>query len=119
MIEEFLAKIIAGREQLILPLLDVPSLGSAPDQLGPAISRPLSVVLARGVADGSVRPDATDLDVIIAGAMLARALLNQDWDLAATRMAALITDGLRRRDDQTTLPPSLTRSELDDRLAKP
>jgi hypothetical protein len=59
------------------------------------ISDLLDAVLARGRLDGTIRSDATAVDVIVAGAVLAQPLPHvSNWDELARRQARIALDGL-------------------------
>ena len=59
----------------------------------------LEQVLARGRRDRTIRPDATPIDIIITGAMLAQPLPNTaDWDQLARRQARIFVAGLAATD---------------------
>ena len=61
----------------------------------PKIRNLLEQVLARGRHDRTIRPDATPIDIIITGAMLAQPLPNAaDWDQLAHRQARIFIAGL-------------------------
>jgi AcrR family transcriptional regulator len=116
----FFAQLVEERDRLALPLLGAlgPARGHI-NPLGQQITRSLTAVLRRGIADGSIRPDASATDLIVAGAMLAHAQLPADaWRAAASRIAGILLDGLRTRPDATSLPPALTRTQLDQATAQ-
>lgn len=111
------ASLLNERDQLAaLPLLGgPPAPGERTQDLARRIDRSLTAVLRRGVDAGTVRPDLTASDLIVAGAMLAHPQLPpENWTVAAGRIAALLVDGIRPRTDPTGLPPPpITRPELD------
>lgn len=93
-IGRFLDRTIDHRAELVLPL------HSGPAQLPPEaaavqdeVHRAIGVLLARGVADQSVRDDVTTGDVVVFGAMLAQPL-TPTWTLLATRQRTLFLRGL-------------------------
>ena len=116
----FLSRVVEEHQLLALPLLGAPRPASGEvNPLGHRISHSLGAVLRRGVADGSIRADVGASDLIVAGAMLARAQLPAaEWGPAAGRLIALLVDGLRNRSDTTPLPPPLSRAQLDDALTR-
>jgi AcrR family transcriptional regulator len=98
----FLEQTIAARGEFVLPLHGGPVIQ---DQeiiaLRTEITQLLEQVLARGRRDGTIRPDATPIDIIITGAMLAQPLpYTADWDKLARRQARIFIAGLA-----TTDPP--------------
>jgi AcrR family transcriptional regulator len=109
----FLRGIIAGRD-LALPMLGSP-LPSRSDTaaLGAQIMDCIDDVLRRGVDAGTIRADATTTDIMIAMTTLAHAQLPPNaWRTVARRLATLIVDGLRPAEQNTTLPPGLSREQL-------
>ena len=118
-IGRFFDHVLEHRDDLALPLLGVP----APHResvvpIGQRLSALLDQVLERGRRDGSVRPDARSIDLIIAGAMLAQPHLRADvWNAAARRIRTLLLDGLRTDGGRSPMPRGLTRRQLDARLA--
>ncbi len=95
-VAQFLARTIAARDDLILPLHGGPVLLD-PETLAlrTEIRELLAQVLARGRRDGSIRADATATDIVITGAMLARPLPHvTDWDRLARRQAEIYIAGL-------------------------
>jgi AcrR family transcriptional regulator len=97
---QFFEQTIAARNELILPLHGGPVIDDEQVvALRAAIRRLLEQVLARGRLDGTIRPDATPIDIIIAGAMLAQPLPNTaDWDELARRQARIFVAGLAATD---------------------
>jgi AcrR family transcriptional regulator len=95
-IGRFFEQTIAARDDLVLPLHGGPvSLDEQTVALRAEISDLLEQVLARGRHDGTVRTDATAIDIIITGAMLAQPLPNvPDWDQVARRQAGMYVAGL-------------------------
>lgn len=116
----FLDLAIAEREDLILPLLGGrPASDPATVALRVKISEILERIFDRGRRDGSIRPDATSVDAIINGAMLARPLANApDWDRLARRQARLFLDGLRVAGDPPLPGRRPTRRELEESFAR-
>jgi AcrR family transcriptional regulator len=91
-LERFFEQTIAARDELILPLHGGPVIH---DELRAEIRNLLEQVLARGRRDRTIRPDATPIDIIITGAMLAQPLPNTaDWDQLASRQARIFVAGL-------------------------
>ncbi len=113
-LEQFFDRTITARDQLILPLHGGPVIHDGTIvALRTEIRQLLEQVLARGRRDGTIRPDATPLDVIITGAMLAQPLPHApDWDQLARRQARIYIAGLAATDPP--LPgsrPSRTRRQ--------
>ncbi len=92
----FFEQTISARDDLILPLHGGPiGLDESIVTLRTQISDLLGQVLARGQADGTIRPDVSAIDIIITGAMLAQPLPNTpNWDHLARRQAAIYVAGL-------------------------
>jgi AcrR family transcriptional regulator len=92
----FLEQTIGAREEFVLPLHGGPVIRDEKIvALQSEIRNLLEQVLARGRSDGSIRPDATPIDVIITGAMLAQPLPHAaDWDQLARRQARIFIAGL-------------------------
>ncbi len=93
---QFFEQTIAARNELILPLHGGPVID---DQkivaLRTEIRNLLELVLARGRRDRTIRPDASPIDIIITGAMLAQQLPHApDWDQLARRQATIFVAGL-------------------------
>jgi AcrR family transcriptional regulator len=95
-LEQFFERTIAARNELILPLHGGPVVDD--DKivvLQTEIRNLIAQVLARGRSEGTIRPDATPIDIIITGAMLAQPLPNTaDWDQLARRQARIFIAGL-------------------------
>jgi len=99
-LEQFFERTIVARNELILPLHGGPVIH---DQtivaLRTEIRQVLEQVLARGRRERTIRPDATPIDIIITGAMLAQPLPNSaDWDRLARRQARIFIAGLAATD---------------------
>ncbi len=92
----FFEQTIAARNEFVLPFHGGPVIDD--DQvvvLRAEIRRQLEQVLARGRQDGTIRPDATPIDIIITGAMLAQPFPHAaDWDQLARRQARIFVAGL-------------------------
>ncbi len=101
-LSRFLEQTIAARDEFVLPLHGGPVIHDEQIvALRAEIRQLLEQVLARGRRDGTIRPDATPIDIIITGAMLAQPLPHAgDWDQLARRQARIFIDGLA-----TTGPP--------------
>ena len=99
-LEQFFERTIAARNDLILPLHGGPvSHDGKIVALRTEIRNLLEQVLARGRRDRTIRPDATPIDVIITGAMLAQPLPHTaDWDQLARRQARIFVAGLAATD---------------------
>lgn len=112
----FLTRIIASRDRLALPMLGVPQPQPAradTSLLGQQILDSTDDIVQRGIANGTIRADATVIDVIIAMTMLAHAQLPaRDWRAVAGRLATIIVDGLRPSEHATPVPPGLTQAQL-------
>lgn len=95
-LEIFFERTIRSRHELILPLHGGPvSLDAATVAVRTEISDLIDTVLARGRLDATIRPDATAVDVIVAGAVLAQPLPHvSNWDELARRQARIALDGL-------------------------
>jgi AcrR family transcriptional regulator len=99
-LEQFFERTITARNELILPLHGGPVIHDGKIvALQTEIRNLLEQVLARGRRDGTVRPDATPIDIIITGAMLAQPLPHTgDWDQLARRQARVFVAGLAATD---------------------
>jgi AcrR family transcriptional regulator len=99
-LEQFFDRTIAAGAQLILPLHGGPVIhDGAIVALRTEIRQLLEQILARGRRDRTIRPDATPIDIIITGAMLAQPLPNTaDWDQLARRQARIFVAGLAATD---------------------
>jgi AcrR family transcriptional regulator len=95
-LELFFERTIRSRHELMLPLHGGPvSLDAAAVAVRTEISDLIDAVLARGRLDGTIRSDATAVDVIVAGAVLAQPLPHvSNWDELARRQARIALDGL-------------------------
>ena len=96
----FLEQTIAARDEFVLPLHGGPVIHDEKIvALRSEIRNLLEQVLARGRCDGTIRPDATPIDIIITGAMLAQPLPHAaDWDQLARRQARIFIAGLAATD---------------------
>jgi AcrR family transcriptional regulator len=85
----FLDQTIQAGDELVLPLHGGPvNLDPGTVAIRAEISDLLEQVLERGRADGTVRTDASAIDVILAGALLAQPLPHvRDWARLARRQA--------------------------------
>jgi AcrR family transcriptional regulator len=99
-LEQFFEQTIAARNELVLPLHGGPVIQDENIiALRTEIRNLLEQVLARGRRDRTIRPDATPIDVIITGAMLAQPLPHAaDWDQLARRQARIFVAGLAATD---------------------
>jgi AcrR family transcriptional regulator len=97
---QFFEQTIAARNELILPLHGGPLIHDEKIvALRAEIRNLLGRVLARGRRDRTIRPDATPIDIIITGAMLAQPLPHAaDWDQLARRQARIFVAGLAAGD---------------------
>jgi AcrR family transcriptional regulator len=97
---QFFEHTIAARDELILPLHGGPVIHDEKiAAVRTEIRNLLEHVLARGRRDRTIRPDATPIDIIITGAMLAQPLPNAaDWDQLARRQARIFVAGLAATD---------------------
>jgi AcrR family transcriptional regulator len=95
-LEQFFERTIAARNELILPLHGGPVIHDRKIvALRTEIRNLLEQVLARGRHNRTIRPDATPIDIIITGAMLAQPLANTaDWDRLGRRQAKIFVAGL-------------------------
>lgn len=93
----FFERTIEDRNEFVLPWHDDgPVVRSARiEELRTEVWRLVSELLARGVADGSLRHDVTAADVIAFGAMIAQPLPNlAGWDRVARRQARIYLSGI-------------------------
>ena len=97
---QFFELTIAARNEFILPFHGGPVIDDEQVvALRAEIRSLLEQVLARGRRDGTIRPDATPIDIIITGAMLAQPLPHAaDWDELARRQARIFVAGLAATD---------------------
>jgi AcrR family transcriptional regulator len=95
-LEHFFERTIAARSEFVLPLHGGPVIHDEKiAALQTEIRNLLEQVLARGRRDGTIRTDATHVDIIITGAMLAQPLPTAaDWDQLARRQARIFIAGL-------------------------
>ena len=95
-LEHFFERTIAARSEFVLPLHGGPVIHDEKiAALQTEIRNLLEQVLARGRRDGTIRTDATPVDIIITGAMLAQPLPTAaDWDQLARRQARIFIAGL-------------------------
>ena len=95
-LERFLEQTIASRNEFVLPLHGGPVIDDEKiAALQSEIRNLLEQVLARGRRDRTIRIDATPIDIIITGAMLAQPLPTAaDWDQLARRQATIFIAGL-------------------------
>jgi AcrR family transcriptional regulator len=103
-LRRFFEQTIAARNEFVLPLHGGPVIADTEiAALQTEIRNLLEQVLARGRRDRTIRPDATPVDIIITGAMLAQPLpAAPDWDQLARRQATMFIAGLA-----STEPPPL------------
>jgi AcrR family transcriptional regulator len=96
-LHRFLDQVIDHRAELVLPLVGGPgSFENSDPRRREEIVAALTRVIEKGVADGSLRPDAAATDIVLAGALLAQpATPTLDWDRVARRHLAIYLDGLR------------------------
>ncbi len=95
-LEHFFEQTIAARSEFVLPLHGGPVIHDEKiAALQTEIRNLLERVLARGRRDGTIRTDATPVDIIITGAMLAQPLPTAaGWDQLARRQARIFIAGL-------------------------
>ncbi len=112
---EFFEQTINAHDDLILPLHGGPvGLDKSIVALRTQISDLLDQVLARGQADGTIRPDVSAVDIIITGAMLAQPLPNTpNWAPLARRQAAIYVAGLAARNPSALPDRRPTRAHLE------
>ena len=95
----FLDAAISQRHELILPLHGGPAITTAKTaairrQVHSVIQR----ILDRGVAEGTIRPDAMPSDIVIFGALLAQPLPSlRKWDQTCRRLRQIYLEGLATR----------------------
>jgi AcrR family transcriptional regulator len=99
-IEQFFEQTIAARNELILPLHGGPVIHDEKIvALQTEIRDLLQQILTRGRRDRTIRADASPIDIIITGAMLAQALPHApDWEQLARRQARIFVAGLAATD---------------------
>jgi AcrR family transcriptional regulator len=99
-LEQFFEQTIAARNELVLPFHGGPVIDDEKVvALRTEIRNLLEQVLARGRRDRTIRADATPVDIIITGAMLAQPLPHAtDWDQLARRQARIFVAGLTATD---------------------
>jgi AcrR family transcriptional regulator len=99
-LEQFFQRTIMARNELVLPLHGGPVINDGKIvALRTEIRNLLEQVLTRGRRDGTIRPDASPIDIIITGAMLAQPLPHtDDWDQLARRQARIFVAGLAATD---------------------
>lgn len=118
-LHRFLLRLLDHRSRLALPLLGGPGRRAVgTDPLAAAVTATLARVVRRGVDSGTIRPDVTAVDVVVAGAMLAHAQLpDAPWQQVARRHAGLFVDGLRARPGNAPLTAPLPPDRLDQAVA--
>ncbi len=109
---QFFERTIAARNEFILPLHGGPIIHEEKIvAVQTEIRNLLEQVLARGRRQRTIRSDATAIDVIIAGAMLAQPLPNTpDWDQIARRQARIFLAGLTVTNPPLPAGPSIRAS---------
>lgn len=114
-LELFLERTISSRHDLILPLHGGPViLDEQTVAVRTEIANLIEQVLARGRDDGTIRDDATAVDVIITGALLAQSLPHAaNWDRLAARQARIYLDGLAAVGSRRLPGRAPTRVQLD------
>jgi AcrR family transcriptional regulator len=114
-VDRFLESTIGHRGDLVLPMHGAPaSLDSASVTLRTQISDVLQRIVERGQRDGSIRPDVTSTDVIIAGAMFAQPLpAVADWDRVARRHKQIFLDGIATAGPSALPHEALSRDDLE------
>ena len=102
-LEQFFDQTIAARNEFVLPLHGGPVVhDDTIVAVQTEIRNLLEQVLARGRREGTIRPDATPIDIIVTGAMLAQPLPHAvDWDQLAHRQARIFVAGLAATDRPT------------------
>jgi AcrR family transcriptional regulator len=117
-LEQFFERTIAARNELILPLHGGPVVHDGQVvALRTEIRKLLEQVLARGRRERTIRRDATPIDIIITGAMLAQPLPHTgDWDQLARRQARIFVAGLTAIDSSI---PARNAPEPDARRTRP
>lgn len=95
-LNRFLDWEIEHRDELVLPLHGGPiSLEAESHARRQRISDRLGTILRRGQREGSIRADATGIDVVIFSALITHPLPNTaDWDVISQRQKVLFLDGL-------------------------
>jgi len=92
----FIEQTIEHGPELVLPMHGGPvPLDKGTVALRSEVHATIEKVLRRGRQDGTIRADATALDIIVFGALLAQPLPHvPDWRSAARRQAKIYFDGL-------------------------
>jgi AcrR family transcriptional regulator len=93
----YLAAIISSRDRLFLPLHGGPmSADRKSRELRAQIGAAVAAIVDRGKRDGSIRADATPLDVIIGATFFCQPLPNAgaDWDTIARRQTDIFIAGM-------------------------
>jgi AcrR family transcriptional regulator len=98
-VAKFLQGVMDCRDELVLPLHGGPThLSAVAAAARSKVHRELQLLLDRGIRDGSIRSDATVMDVVIFAAMLAQPLPSiTEWALVAARLKTVYLDGLGTR----------------------
>lgn len=94
----FLERTVDHGSQLVMPLHGAPvsRLAETARLVGELHGR-ISVMIERGIRDGTVRPDLTTQDVVTFGAMIAIPLPNaDDWDARMARQIDFFIRAVRR-----------------------
>jgi AcrR family transcriptional regulator len=105
-LEHFFEQTIAARNEFVLPLHGGPVIQDEKiAALQTEIRNLLEQVLARGRRDRTIRTDATPVDIIITGAMLAQPLPTAPaWDQLARRQVCIFIAGLAATEPPPTRP---------------
>jgi AcrR family transcriptional regulator len=92
----FVEAAISQRNELVLPLHGGPPV-TAPETVSvrAKVHRVLRSIIARGVAEGDLRPDITPRDIVLFGAMLAQPRpVDPGWDATCRRLLATYLRGI-------------------------
>lgn len=101
-IDRYLRQSFEHRDELVLPLHGAPRTeGTESAQVRDRLKAVMGAIIARGHADGSLRPDVTGWTVVRFGAMLAQPMSNvAGWAESAAEQRAVFIRGIANRVDE-------------------